>query len=216
MPVLILCDFDGTVTTADTNSYLSERFAPHAFATVEGLLAGREMSLREVLAAELGEMTQGPEVIIGTAVRDIPLRAGFREFVDRVEAEQHHLVLLSAGFRQVIEPMLSAAGFGAEVRLIANDVEFTPEGGRITWRELPTCARCGEPCKRHDVDSLRARHRDSHPDVVYIGDGFSDRCGAEAADRIFARAALARYLDDIGHAYEPFETFHEITDSLWP
>jgi 2-hydroxy-3-keto-5-methylthiopentenyl-1-phosphate phosphatase len=50
--------------------------------------------------------------------------------------------------------------------------------------------------------------------VVYVGDGYSDRCAAQAADRVFARRALARYLDERGVAYEPFEDFHEVDRAL--
>ena len=49
---------------------------------------------------------------------------------------------------------------------------------------------------------------------MYVGDGISDRCGAEASDLVFARRGLAAYLDERGCPYEPFETFHEVVDRL--
>jgi 2-hydroxy-3-keto-5-methylthiopentenyl-1-phosphate phosphatase len=210
--VLILCDFDGTVTERDTNSFLAEQFAPSAYREVEHKLASRELTLREVLGAELGAMTAGQEAIVAAAVSAIPFRAGFRQFVDHVRARGDRLIVLSAGFRQLIEPMLEHAGFGGELTLVANDVQFTPDGGVVTWRDLPVCDLCGEECKRGDVTRLRADHPGR--EVVYIGDGFSDRCGAEHADRIFARASLAAYLDDLGVMYEHFDDFHSITQSL--
>ena len=51
-------------------------------------------------------------------------------------------------------------------------------------------------------------------EVVYVGDGYSDRCAAEHADRVFARRGLARWLDERGVAYEPFEDFVQIARSL--
>jgi 2-hydroxy-3-keto-5-methylthiopentenyl-1-phosphate phosphatase len=51
-------------------------------------------------------------------------------------------------------------------------------------------------------------------DVVYVGDGYSDRCAALAADRVFARAGLARYLEEQGVAFEPFETFFDVAAAL--
>ena len=57
-----------------------------------------------------------------------------------------------------------------------------------------TCEVCGEPCKRADVPEGE--------NVVYVGDGYSDRCAAQAADRIFARDGLATYLDEQGVEYE--------------
>jgi 2-hydroxy-3-keto-5-methylthiopentenyl-1-phosphate phosphatase len=50
--------------------------------------------------------------------------------------------------------------------------------------------------------------------VVFVGDGMSDRCGAESADRVFARDGLASYLAQRGHHYEPWDDFHDITRAL--
>ena len=51
-------------------------------------------------------------------------------------------------------------------------------------------------------------------DVVFVGDGFSDRCGAESADRVFARDSLASYLDKHGHAYEAWDDFTDVMQML--
>ncbi len=50
--------------------------------------------------------------------------------------------------------------------------------------------------------------------LAYVGDGWSDRCAARAADLVFARAGLARYLDDEGTPYVPFEDFHDVRAGL--
>src|SRR4029079_4375956 len=62
------------------------------------------------------------------------------------------------------------------------------------------------PCKRSSFP----------PDgeVVYVGDGYSDRCGALAADGVFARRGLAAYLDEQGVAYEPFDDLHTVAAEL--
>lgn len=212
--MLILCDFDGTVTSVDTNSFLASRFAPEAQQRVAGALAARTMTLREVLEAELGAMTAGRDAIVAAAVKAIPFRAHFHVFLDDASSRGDRVVLLSAGFRQLIVPMLDANGVDpGGVELIANDIDFTASGGVITWRDLPVCTSCGEECKRSDVARMRAMVGDGEQ-VVYIGDGFSDRCGAETADRIFARGSLAAYLDGIDVGYEWFDDFRSISAAL--
>lgn len=210
--MLIICDFDGTVTARDTNSALARRFAPDAFARVEGLLATREMSLREVLSTEFAGFDVGLDAVLDEALR-IPFRAGFTEFLDAAEQAGSQVVLLSSGFREIIEPMLDRDGLAGRVPLVANGISFGEEGGRIAWRELPTCDLCDEPCKRHDVARLREAHAE-HEVVVFVGDGFSDRCGAETADRVFARDSLARYLDERDLAYESWHDFDDVARAL--
>ena len=211
--MLIICDFDGTVTSRDTNSALAKRFAPAAVAGLEGRLASRELTLRDVLTAEFADVTASIEELLEVALA-IPFRSGFGRLLAHAERAGAHVVLLSSGFHELIEPMLAHAGFAGRVPLIANNLLTGAGGGRVTWRDLPVCALCDEPCKRHDVAQLRARHAGDGASVIYVGDGFSDRCGAEAADRVFARDSLATYLADAGFAYEPWEDFDQIIDVL--
>lgn len=211
--MLIICDFDGTVTARDTNSALARRFAPDAFARVEGLLASREMTLREVLSTEFAGFGVGLDDVLDEALR-IPFRAGFAEFLDAAEEAHARVVLLSSGFREIIEPMLERDGLRDRVQLVANGIEFGERGGRISWRELPTCDLCNEPCKRHDVAKLREAHAARGQVVVFVGDGFSDRCGAETADHVFARDSLAHYLEERGLPYEAWEDFNDVARAL--
>lgn len=212
--MLIICDFDGTVTARDTNSALARRFAPDAFARVEGLLATRAMTLRDVLATEFAGMRVGIDAVLDEALT-IPFRAGFATFLDAADQAGARVVLLSSGFRELIEPMLARDGLHDRVPLVANGIAFDAAGGgRITWRDLPTCDLCDEPCKRHDVARLRQEHASNGDPVVFVGDGFSDRCGAESADRVFARDSLARYLDSRDLAYESWEDFDDVSRAL--
>ena len=47
--------------------------------------------------------------------------------------------------------------------------------------------------------------------VVYVGDGYSDRCAALASDRVFATSGLARYLSARRTPFEPFSDFHALS-----
>ena len=49
---------------------------------------------------------------------------------------------------------------------------------------------------------------------MLIGDGVSDRCVAQMADIVFARAHLARDLTADGVPFVPFEDFHQVREEL--
>ena len=211
-PRLIICDFDGTVTSRDTNSLLARRFAAEEYSALEGKLASRELSLREVLAAQHGAIRVGHDTVV-EACLEIPLRDGFGELLAEARERGDRFVVLSSGFRQLIEPMLEHAGFPG-VELVSNELAYVEEGGSITWRDIPACEICGEECKRHDV--ARLREQGQYDEVVFVGDGFSDRCGAEAADRIFALDGGALELDlrERGRAHEVFSTLTDVATAL--
>ncbi len=65
---------------------------------------------------------------------------------------------------------------------------------------------CGEPCKRADVAEVSG--------FVYVGDGFSDRCVALAATRVFARDGLADYLAENEVPFDRFDDFHGLARAL--
>ena len=51
--------------------------------------------------------------------------------------------------------------------------------------------------------------------IVHIGNGrVSDRCGAEAADVVFAKETLADELTERGVPFQRFETLFDVVDSL--
>ncbi|HKP19290.1 MAG TPA: hypothetical protein VJT84_12480, partial [Gaiellaceae bacterium] len=76
----------------------------------------------------------------------------------------------------------------------------------VLWRDEAVCAVCGEACKRATLPG--------GGEIVYVGDGYSDRCVALAADRVFATAGLARYLDEQGVSYEGFEDLRDVVAAL--
>ena len=86
---------------------------------------------------------------------------------------------------------------------------FAPDGSAVEFRHGEICTVCDQECKRSVVDELR-----NGEVVVYVGDGYSDRCAALAADRVFARRELAQYLDADGVGYEPFDDFVSVRGAL--
>jgi 2-hydroxy-3-keto-5-methylthiopentenyl-1-phosphate phosphatase len=134
-------------------------------------------------------------------------RPGLAELLETCVQRFVEPVVVSSGFRSLIQPFLLEHGF--DLPIVAHDAVFTLEGTTVTFLEREGCGTCGERCKRDDV----LRRADGRT-LGYVGDGWSDRCAARAADLVFARAGLARYLDDEGTPYVPFEDFHDVREGL--
>ena len=199
----LILDWDGTVTVDDTLILALREFGNwQVYLEAAAALARGEITLHEEIRRDAESIRTPIEEVVAWLVEHLELRPGFHEL-----AETHRPVIVSSNFRQLIEPILAREGVELEVR--ANDVEWEPRGWRATFRNGEVCGTCGEPCKRADVTSA-----DANGGVVYVGDGYSDRCAAQAADRIFARDELARYLDEQRVAYMPFDDLHDVARSL--
>jgi 2-hydroxy-3-keto-5-methylthiopentenyl-1-phosphate phosphatase len=197
-PALVL-DWDGTVTERDTLHMLLERFGDMAvFRAAEDDIA-RGRALNDVIAAELATVTAPLAEVVAWLLEHVRVRPGLAELVAACDP-----LIVSAGFHELIEPILAREGITA--RVVANRVAADPGGWRTTFAPRAACVVCGEPCKRLVVEPLGR--------FAYAGDGVSDRCVSLAAERVFARAGLASWLDERGVPYERFGDLHDVRRAL--
>ncbi|MEW6581933.1 MAG: MtnX-like HAD-IB family phosphatase [Actinomycetota bacterium] len=209
-PLLIACDFDGTITCRDTLHVIVEEFGVRGvWDALEPRLRSGEMTVEEAMTEQFAAVRATAPQVLAAVRRDAPVRRGFPELVAWARAEGHRVVVLSSGFRTVIEAVLGDAGVG-DLAVHSNDVLFGADGCTLVWADRgDPCPLCGRPCKRHDL----AAHRGPEP-VVYVGDGVSDRCAARAADLVFARDGLAAHLGDEGVPFVPFDDFDDVRREL--
>jgi 2-hydroxy-3-keto-5-methylthiopentenyl-1-phosphate phosphatase len=209
-PYLIACDFDGTITRADTLHLIIDAFGDRGVwdALEPDLRAGR-MSLEQAMETEFATVRATPEEVREMVRARAGIRDGFPEFVSWARAEGHRVEVFSNGFASVIGDLLERAGLG-DLPFHSHDIRFGPEGARILWSARgERCTLCARPCKRHDLAGIG--HRGP---VAYVGDGISDRCVAGAADLVFARDGLAEWRRGRGEDFVPYEDFHAVRAGL--
>jgi 2-hydroxy-3-keto-5-methylthiopentenyl-1-phosphate phosphatase len=205
----LVVDFDGTITQEDVLDEIARRFGDdEVYREVDEALDRNGITLHEVLRREFEPVRAPLGEVLEWVHANASIRPGFRELVELARARGWRVVVVSSGFRQLIEPMLERAGIQG-LELVSNEVDPDPEGWRITFFDESICLVCGEACKRTTVRSVV-----DGGEVVYVGDGYSDRCAAEDADLVFARRGLASYLAERGVPFEPFDDFFQIAEKL--
>jgi 2-hydroxy-3-keto-5-methylthiopentenyl-1-phosphate phosphatase len=199
----LVIDWDGTVTASDTmdlivrefgDAELVDRFSDAFIDDSKPL----PVTLQYVVESEMATITTPLAEVVDWLVEKVELRPGFVEL-----ARRERPLLLSSNVRQLIQPVLEH--FDIEADLLANELLSDGETGWRVHFDGEICPVCGERCKRPKLP---------HGEIVYVGNGYSDRCPALASSRVFARCGLARYLDAIGEQYEPFGDFHQIAAAL--
>ena len=189
----LVLDWDGTCTVDD-----SLVAAIHALG--DPSIYEREFSsYGEALTAEVATIRATVEEAAEWAIENVRLRPGFHELVERYEP-----VVVSSGLPQLILPVLGREGVELDVR--SNFADPSPDGWRVRFRHEGPCPVCGDRCKRRSLPDERP--------LVFVGDGYSDRCASLACDRVFARDGLARYLDAQGVEYEPFDTLLDVAAAV--
>jgi 2-hydroxy-3-keto-5-methylthiopentenyl-1-phosphate phosphatase len=200
----VVLDFDGTVTESDLLDRIALEFGDaDVYQEVEDGLDEGRMPLREVITREFEPVTAPLDEVIAWVLDQAKIRRGFAAFVRDVQARGWAVQVVSSGFEELIQPVLDREG--VKVELHANRIDARPDGWRVDWRYPDDCDVCGESCKRSTLPP---------GEVVYVGDGYSDRCAALAANRVFAISGLARYLSERGVSFEPFSDFADLSGAL--
>jgi len=191
----VVVDWDGTVTVTDGLHLVLLEFGDEKIYDSAENRLGRELTLHEVIALEFQSVRASLDEVVAWVRENVRVRDGFHEF-----ARAHRPLVVSSGFHELIEPVLAREGL--ELDVVANRVDARPEGWQARFRSEEPCTNCGQPCKRSDVRGL--------DEFVYVGDGYSDRCVALAATRVFARDGLAEFLAEKGVSFERFEDFDQL------
>ena len=195
----VVVDWDGTVTDGDSLHLVLLEFGDQGVYEEHESRLGRDLTLHEVIAGEFETVRTPLDEVVAWMRENVELRPGFVPF-----ARRHRPLVVSSGFHEIIEPLLEREEL--ELEVLANRLDPRPDGWRVVFRDESTCDVCGQPCKRLAVRRFG--------EFAYVGDGFSDRCVAELATRVFARDGLAEYLAGRGVPFEPFDDFYDVDRSL--
>lgn len=216
---LVMSDFDGTITLRDTGWVVFDELELEESWDYEYRWRDREISSIECLQGQWGLVDLPPAELVALIDR-LELDARFPEFVTRAREAGAEVVVASDGLSFYLDRMLERMGFeicdgdpdpdrpSDCIARYVNMAVLTDEGVRIDFPHTnEECMQCGN-CKSTHL----ARLRKSYDRVIYIGDGYSDRCPAMQADIVFAKDHLAGLMEEKGIDYVPFEGFADVIE----
>jgi 2-hydroxy-3-keto-5-methylthiopentenyl-1-phosphate phosphatase len=204
-PLRVFIDFDGTLVVPNVAILIVQEFAPDGrrlAREVDLALHAQKLTLREAWEQEARALPADriPEMIEFVR-KHVPLRAGTGELLALLRRHAIPTTILSGGLDFLIRPVLEREGIGLPV--LSETAVAGPSGGLTVEYPFahPTCRLCGI-CKALAVDDRSGRSR-----TVFIGDGSTDRYGAEVADLVFARHRLLEFCRSNDIPCYPFEEF---------
>jgi 2,3-diketo-5-methylthio-1-phosphopentane phosphatase len=207
-PIALLIDFDGTITLTDVTDQVMAEHVPGVWEEATARYDAGVMGSRRLMAWEMALVEADPAALLATAARQ-PYDEGFVPFVRRAQAAGIPIEIVSDGFGFFIEPILASLGVG-ELPVVTARTTFTGRRASIEFPNgHPTCLVCGT-CKRLRVLAHRAAGRQ----VVFIGDGQSDRYAAGYSDIVFAKRSLVQICVEAGWPFERWTRFSEIESWL--
>ncbi|MCI0695753.1 MtnX-like HAD-IB family phosphatase [candidate division KSB1 bacterium] len=204
--MIVFCDFDGTLAQNDVGDMLFKTFAngTECEKWVQQWLRG-EISSRECMEREAATARLTREQLDAFCDAQA-LAPGFRDFAEFCRQRNWPLLVLSDGLDYYIQRVLRQHKLNLPI--LANHLEFVPPD-RIAVSFPYFEHSCGK-CKGYHIRRL-AKPGEK---IVYIGDGYSARCGAQEADIIFAKGDLAKWCEEKSREYFRFENFENVLNWL--
>lgn len=210
--VAILIDFDGTITTADTNDKLMYN---HMNDKIKELFSKEEeMNYIEFMDSAFAEVKIMEKDYLEFILNEIPISKGFVEFYKNIKSNNIPVAIVSGGFQNGIIPFLEKHGI-RNVDIHANTLNFHDDNITVSYYDdgnLECCdmGPCGN-CKIQHYEKLKEQGYK----VIFIGDGVTDQSVAREADVVFAKDGLEVFCKENQIEYIPWNDFRDINKIVY-
>ncbi|KAI9511028.1 HAD-like domain-containing protein [Russula earlei] len=187
---VVLSDWDGTITTYDSNDYMTDFLGYGKEKRRAGnldILSGR-VTFRDAFREMLESVSQNGhtfEECQKVLKENIKLDSGFKEFFRYCKSEDIPLIIVSSGMEPLIRAILSnhVGDDANDIEVISNSVNVHKDGlWNIQFRH---------PSSGYGHDKSQAilpyRNLENPPLLFFFGDGVSDMSAAKHADVLFVK-----------------------------
>ena len=181
----IITDFDGTITNRDTLEALLNRFGTPEWRAIEDRLEQNLLTVDDAFRQQMALMDVSLDDALSMISKTIRVDNTVIQCAKNVRAAGGRFSIISAGFHEVISGMLNGK-MPEGIGIHANHLEVKNNRWNVIPSSTPKIKGLCTHCKRYWVEQAKT----GGDYVVYVGDGYTDRCPAEAADRVYARGSL--------------------------
>jgi 2-hydroxy-3-keto-5-methylthiopentenyl-1-phosphate phosphatase len=211
MTIRVFVDFDGTITREDVGNAFFRTFGGEQCQKIVNEYRSGRLTATECFRRELATIGRLDKRCADEFVRAQAIDSGFAEFVRFCSNQAIEVYVLSDGLDYYIHEILDAHRI-AGVRIFSNGLVFEgpDENGtfaldiRFPYTDAE-CTRCA--CCKRNIMLTRSGDDDL---IVYVGEGYSDRCPARYADVVFAKGELQTYCREENISYFPYSSFAEV------
>jgi 2-hydroxy-3-keto-5-methylthiopentenyl-1-phosphate phosphatase len=208
--ILIISDFDGTISTVDLGNQIINKFATASLSDIEKAYVKGKIGSRIAYERMAKRIKGSREKMLEHILAIEKLDPYFPEFCSLSRGKDIDIKIVSDGLDFYIEAVLDkhdlqGMEYYSNLAVFGVDDSFSIEfPGRNDF-----CGRCGT-CKSRILNSYRL----IYDKIIYIGDGYSDFCPSRYADVVFAKSILYQRCEQEGTPCMSFTDFSEINNYL--
>ena len=206
--MIIQCDFDGTIATANVSLLIREEFTTGGWRTIDADYMQGKLTVEVSNQLQFTMLKEPRDKLVAFARKHTEVREGFPEFVQYCRDNHIGFVIVSSGLDFYIQAVLEQIG-APNLELHCARTTFGRDGIAVTYFG-PDGNIVEKGFKRRYLDWLKQRSGT----IAYIGDGLSDLEPAGAADYVFATGSLPTLLEANSISHHTFSSFHDILQQI--
>lgn len=210
---VVLSDFDGTITTFDTNTRLFDRLAEREY--IEKLrerYRNGEIDLKTLFNLHFSNVSLSEDQYLDYILNEVELQKGFKRFYNNLRDQNIPFSIVSGGFETGIKPFLKKHGFEG-IPIYANKLIFDGERVKVEYYDEEYLSHVID--EDHYVDckvEILKDYRKRYDNIIFLGDGSTDIHVAEKVDILFAKDYLEEYCIQKNIDYIGWEDFDDINE----
>ncbi len=213
--IAVLIDFDGTITDKDTNVELfkyrgngsskKEDIDKFSDTTEYTHLEKMRYIFQNIKITE----SEYKKFILD----NFELNPGFKVFIDNLKKYNIPVAVISGGFINGIEIFFDKHNI-SNIEIFANKLIFDKDNLEIEfYDDIEDCCSNG-PCGNCKIQRYK-EYKKLRDNIVFIGDGFTDRWVAKESEILFAKSNLIEYAKKDNIPYIPWENFYDINSIIF-
>lgn len=210
---IVLCDFDGTITTFDTNVRLFDKYGNENYLNkIRKQYHNGEIDLKTLYNLEFKSINITEEDYLNYILTEVKLQNGFKIFYKNLKKYNIPFAIVSGGFINGIKPFMKKHGF-ENIPIYANKLNFTDEKIDVEFYDEKYLTYAIH--KRDYIDckvEILKRYKKKYKKIIFIGDGSTDKNAAKEADILFAKDYLEEYCIENGIYYISWTDFYDVNE----
>lgn len=210
--IYIFLDFDGTITQNDLTDVIFKKYGD--FDGNLAKLINKEITIFDYWKEFARVLPRDfSQIGLNELIENEQIDPYFLSFIKMCEQFNLQIAITSDNFDLIIKPFLQAK---LTQDVFKNFIENYIYCNKLLidgTKYIPQFPFANENCQCMSAVCKRNVILSSTPDdsiVIYVGDGFSDFCAAEASDIIFAKNTLAKYCSEKRIPHYTYKTFFDI------
>ncbi|KIJ56217.1 hypothetical protein M422DRAFT_23550 [Sphaerobolus stellatus SS14] len=214
---VVLSDWDGTITTLDSNDLLTDKlgFGEEKRREAHADILSEKTTFRDGFKLMLDSIPNTVDECKEVLKKEVTLEKGFKEFYEWTKANDIPFIVISGGMGPFIYAVLENSvgeDNAKQFEIISSDMKVHPNG---TWE-----IQYRHPSSGYGHDKSQAilpyRNLPDPPLLFFFGDGVSDMSAAQHADVLFVKrppgeeSNLAAYCRREGIPHILFDNFQQV------